>query len=139
MISARSEVARNQVLPSWNEENVTVIDTVNISINARERLVHHPCKESKRMNRPYVIFSAYQQVFKDILHFNSDTFFVFVEDDALLLDSKEFRNEICMAKHNEFQFYSLWDAPANHRTCFYYYSTTAFIISRMYMEKLSTD
>ena len=131
MISARPDAARRPAQMSWKDEDIELIDTKEISRLITDNSV---CSKRTWSNR---LFSIYQRVFRDILKKHShDEGFIFIEDDILLLDSKSFRAEACMAQNSKLQFYSFYK-PTSQQSCLYHHGTLCFYVNREFLEHLA--
>lgn len=153
MLRGRSpDEVRQDVLDSWAPFSP-------IDLPAREKsqeMLDVPgCEESSWANR---LFAVYQGFFRDVLRdYPDEKLFVFVEDDALLLDVDAFRESACsqvqMLGGNTQQdgmedslsrrgragswgervyFYSFFRVSVTepHDDCFYYWGTQVFLANR---------
>ena len=131
MINARPDEESRFAKESWKEQNYKLIDTKQISTFITD---HSICYKETWSNR---LFSIYQRVFRDILNkYADDEDFIFIEDDVLLLDSKSFREEACMARNSQLEFYSFHKAPSQ-QSCLYHHGTLSFYTSRTFLEHLA--
>lgn len=131
MISARSKEEKKYSKDSWKNQNINLIDTQEISSLMTD---HFVCKEASWSNR---LFSIYQRVFREILNnYAGDDDFIFVEDDVVLLDFKEFKAETCMARKGKLHFYSFYK-PSSQVSCLYHHGTPCYYINRQFMEHLA--
>lgn len=160
MLRGRSpEEVRQDVVHSWAPFNP-------LNLPAREKsreMVDVPgCEESTWGNR---LFAVYLEFFREILRdYPSEESFVFVEDDAVLLDAHAFRTSVCDQQQivgvdteqhsmnnsfvtgwrgglsgNRMHFFSFFrdkemDTPKED--CSYHYGTQAFLVNREMMQHL---
>ena len=61
------------------------------------------------------IFYVYKEVFRSILEkYSHDKEFIFIEDDAMIVDFHKFHSEVCSARMNNLQFYSFYGVRSGH-------------------------
>mmetsp|Transcript_22522 Transcript_22522/g.64781 ORF Transcript_22522/g.64781 Transcript_22522/m.64781 type:complete len:365 (-) Transcript_22522:101-1195(-) len=92
-----------------------------------------------------ILFSVYKRVMADALvfHPNAESF-VFLEDDAKLLDAEQFVKEVGVAMQRRYQFYSFFltgkqqqkGSERKEPTCSYEHGTVAFLIKRRLMQAI---
>ncbi|DAZ94479.1 TPA: hypothetical protein N0F65_003413 [Lagenidium giganteum] len=140
MISARQPIDRLESNISWqafeqqhdHNRTVQMIDTKNLSAQLEPRVVAE-CPDHAWAHR---LFLIYQTVFEDVLkRFPQESDFVFLEDDALLVDASVFEFEVCRAQVEEHAFFSLYRA-SRQDSCIYHSGTVAFYITKPVMEEV---
>jgi hypothetical protein len=85
------------------------------------------------------LFAVYLTVFGDVLRrFPDERAFVFLEDDALLLDADAFQKELCWQVQNASthrkHFFSFYRTAPPGAGCFYHWGTQAFLMNRAFLE-----
>ncbi|KAL7522761.1 hypothetical protein ACHAWX_007447 [Stephanocyclus meneghinianus] len=97
------------------------------------------CRSMKWEQR---LFAVYQSVFAKLLSsFPKEQDFVVVEDDAVLLKPNALVEEVCHARFQRLEFYSLYRSPLQWKgkrsiSCIYQHGTVAFYIRRSLMETI---
>jgi len=118
------------------------------------------CRKLKWEHR---LFAVYQTVFSRLLSkYPHEDGFVFVEDDAVLMNPRAFVQEVCHAQNHhrhddhhdndndKFGFYSLYRSPLQWKgsstpppptttSCMYLHGTVAFYIQRHIMESIANE
>ena len=129
MLNARPMSARLHAARSWLNQELLVINTTFMGKSIFE------CPETTWSNN---LFNTYLKVFDYVLKtypFN-ETDFIFVEDDAELLDAEQMRIDACIARVSQYKFYSFFRTPQQGNTCIYQWGTQAFYITRKLMKKV---
>ena len=130
MLNARPMEARLNSSQSWEGEDMFVINTTNLG----RSLI---CAESSFFN---ILFQIYIEIFETVLkQYPEQEDFIFLEDDAELLDKEQMQVETCLARANRFQFYSLFLTEEQGNSCFYQRGTVAFYVNRNLIQTLLDD
>jgi hypothetical protein len=94
------------------------------------------------------LFEIYSEMFQDVLkRFPTQQEFIFIEDDAFLVDKERFRREACWWSlihigrgQQKSLFYSFFNPEPNHSNrwsrCFYQWGTQAFLANRQLMRSV---
>ena len=131
MLNARPLEARLNSSQSWEGQDMFLINTTNVG---RSNLA---CAVSSFAN---ILFQIYLEIFETVLkQFPEQENFIFLEDDAELLDKDQMDVETCLARANGFQFYSFYLTEGQGHSCIYQYGMVAFYVNREYIKKLLTD
>ena len=90
------------------------------------------------------LFAVYQSIFARLLStYPDEKDFIIVEDDSVLVNPYAFVEEVCHARSNQMQFYSLYRSPLQRGissvSCIYQHGTVAFYIRRNLMEKIMKE
>ena len=90
------------------------------------------------------LFAVYQSIFARLLStYPDEQDFIIVEDDSVLVNPYAFVEEVCHARSNQMQFYSLYRSPLQRGissvSCIYQHGTVAFYIRRYLMEKIMKE
>lgn len=131
MLNARPIEARLNSSLSWEGQDMFLINTTNLG---RSSLV---CTESSFSN---ILFQIYLEIFDVVLkRYPQQDDFIFLEDDAELLDKTQMQVETCLARANGFQFYSLYLTEEQGDSCIYQRGTVAFYVNRKFIKRLLED
>lgn len=124
MLSARPRLNKerfNSAL-SWSAQKIEIINTTALT---RDYVNTH-CDRITFGNR---LFYIYREVFKQVLiKHPEDMDFIFLEDDAVLLDAAALKSETCHARANGLKFYSLFRTKPQGKSCVYEFGMVAFYI-----------
>lgn len=162
MISARPKDQTKLARDSWTSAShvynftFTIVDTHDISVafKSNDGALMSLCRNylhsigfdnlrDFQLNHPAVGFAVHRKVFEDTLkQFPDDDFFLFVEDDAVLLDAAQMMKEAALVIRNRLQFYSFYFTPQQNlfgmRTCLFHWGTQSFLMHRELMQSIIT-
>ena len=147
MLSGRTESERNRLTRnSWNGTfaPAKVVDGLSYPASERKRDRSAACRlRGSDSSFRYRLFDTYRWMFEAALleSGGADTEttngggFVFVEDDAELIDRRGFSRDVCAAASDGLSFFSLFGSGSSGG-CSYMHGTVAFYASRSFMEKI---
>ena len=126
MVSARSQQDVTVTFSTWQQQfNVSVVQTRRFS----ESYVNKRCRKKSWKSR---LFAVYQYLFERLLSIHPDeSHFLIMEDDVILKDGVNLRQELVWAVNNDIDFYSF--QPTKSKSCVYQYGTNAIVVSRKLM------
>lgn len=86
------------------------------------------------------LFRVYQLIFADILErFPEDKGFIFVEDDAELVDLGVFEREVCHVQAEGWPFYSFFLTSSQRGRCLYEHGTVTFYATADFLRRLRNE
>ena len=131
MLNARPIEDRLNSSISWEGQDLFLVNTTNLG---RSNLV---CTISSWSN---ILFQIYLEIFDTVLkQYPEQDDFIFLEDDAELMDKDQMHVETCLARANGFQFYSLYLTEEQGNSCIYQRGTVAFYANRQFIKTLLAD
>lgn len=131
MLNARPIEDRLISSLSWEGQDLLLVNTTNLG---RSNL---GCADSSWST---ILFQIYLEIFDTVLkRFPEQEDFIFLEDDAELLDKDQMQVETCLAREKGFQFYSLYLTEEQGDSCLYQRGTVAFYVNRRFIKTLLED
>ena len=128
MISARPIEQRLKPIYSWRNLDLMVFNTTSLDKSAFK------CSKITFSNK---LFNIYLYVFASILEtYPNQEDFIFVEDDAELVDGDKLKMESCVARQYQYMFYSLFRTQRQQDSCMYQHGTVAFYAKRQFINTL---
>ena len=136
VMNARPLEIRLNAFNSWSRLNLTVINTKALEEKTSSSslpLLNSECAQATWSNH---LFSIYIKVFEHVLAtYSAEKDFIFIEDDAFLLDSNKLMVETCMVQKYKYSFYSFFRTGDQQNTCIFHHGTVAFYASRRFIER----
>lgn len=133
----------------WNSTLITDNRHLNLSTEDVSLTMMKPNRNNflcRKMKWEHRLFAVYQTIFSHLLaSYPNDSGFVVIEDDAVLNQTEAFLEEVCNARNENMEFYSLYQSPKQwrgvrrHPSCIYIHGTVAFYIQRTFMQKIINE